>query len=141
MAEIPIGESGGIGGIPTKYLLMGAGGLLVAFLLLRQQSSGSGTPSTGNALGPNASLALGSLDTDLRQQAGDIQQLIQKQGTDLGTHLDAQAQALGGQITQVSNDNRAGADAQFQTIIDAFGREAGMTASIGQGLSNLGAYG
>lgn len=93
MAEIPVGSGGGgVGGIPTKYVLIGAGVLGVAALLLYQQrgggGGGDGSESVyGAPLGPNAALALGSLQTELMQQSGYLQELFTKQSDALGAQI------------------------------------------------------
>lgn len=99
MVDVPVGEgSGGVGGIPTRYLLLGAGGLVVAFFFLRGKGSGgsdaeTGPGSYGGGLGPNAALALGGLQSQVMQESGYLQELFTKQ-----------AQALGDQDQQQYDD-------------------------------------
>ena len=93
-----IGGSGGIGGIPTRYVIIGAGVLGVGAILLMQRRGGSGgaTDQTyGASLGPNAALALGSLETRLAQESGNLQLLMRDYRDELGEQLDAAAAGLG----------------------------------------------
>lgn len=101
MADINVGggAGGGIGGIPTRYVAIGAGVLGVGVILLMQRrGAGAGEQqSYGANLGPNAALALGSLETRLAQESGNLQLLMRDYRDDLGDQLDAAAAALGDQ--------------------------------------------
>lgn len=116
------GGGGGIGGIPTRYLIIGAGVLGVGVILMMQRGASTPAPndstqvSYGTSLGPNASLALGSLETEFRQAIGDTQQQLSDHFNDqtttitgdydsltaqllgLGTGLTTQVQAVGSQV-------------------------------------------
>jgi hypothetical protein len=131
-----------VAGIPTKYAVIGAGGILLAFFFLNRSKApvsprnadsvdvATGDTVYGQALGPNAALALGSLQTELMQQSGklqgqaqgyyeDITKAIADQGVSFGSslqaHYDAQAAhlsdigaSLGGQIQGVQQQVVAG---------------------------------
>lgn len=135
---IEVGGGGGggtIAGIPQKYAIIGAGALLVGGFLLWQKSSGGGGSSSGDpnstygaALGPNAALALGDLQTRLMQESGRLQEQISAGFSGVGgglaglsSQLDAAASALGDQgtlqQTQLFNylNSLAGGQADYVT--------------------------
>lgn len=104
MADVNIGGSGGggIAGIPTRYVIIGAGVLGVGAILMMQRrgaAGGDGEQSYGANLGPNAALALGSLETRLAQESENLQLLMRDYRTELGDQLDASAAALGDTVT------------------------------------------
>lgn len=81
------GGGGTIAGIPLKFVAIGAGALVVMYLLTRGKSGGSQDASGGvygPALGPNASIALGSLESTVRQNQGALEQLFSHQAATLG---------------------------------------------------------
>lgn len=103
MAEMEIGQpqSSGIGGIPTKYVVIGAGVLGVAAILLMQRGGGGGA-ATGDAQ-PTGSVSaqLSSVQQMQLEQFGELTKQLQSQGQQfsdsvagLGTHLDTNAAAL-----------------------------------------------
>lgn len=70
-------------GLPPRVLLIGGGALALAivFLLVKRQGSGSvaasGASTTApGSLTPDAAIALGSLESTLRQRSGDIEALL-----------------------------------------------------------------
>jgi len=116
------GQSAGgstIFGIPAKFVIIGGGAAALAFFLINRSGSSksadtgsSDSAVYGQALGPNAALALGSLETQVLQQSGKLQEQAQgyyDQMTgqlasgfgSLGTRLDTQAQNLSGIATGV----------------------------------------
>jgi hypothetical protein len=139
MADIDIGGgdggSGGVGGIPTKYLVMGGGALLVGGLLLYSQSKGGGGSSsqsagTNQTLGPNASIALGTLDTDLRQQVGDMEQLFTKQANDLAGSVGG----ISSQLTGVSGDLNTHLNDLATGQSQLYNQAAANSANLGQAI-------
>lgn len=141
MPDVPVGQpsGGGIAGIPTKWLLIGGGGAALAFLLLRKPSPTSSTPTGsdatyGQALGPNAALALGSLETQTLQQSGVIQEQLQKYFASMGdsisglsTHLDTQAAILGNQQEELKQGLITGVN---EIRGDISGQTAGLTGLL-----------
>lgn len=84
-----------------RYLLIGGGGIVVAFLFLRGKGGGEDRGQNsdtvtygGGTLAPNAALALGSLETQLMQQSGIIQDHADDLFDSLHSQLDTQASAL-----------------------------------------------
>ncbi len=117
MPPVPVGQpsgGGGVMGIPTKYLLLGGGGLALAFFLMQQRggapvASDPNAPTYGAALGPNAALALGDLSNRIGRESGLLQEQLQGYFGGLGdsisglsAHLDEQAGALSDQGTALS---------------------------------------
>ena len=108
----PGGGGGTIAGIPTKWLLIGGGAAVVAFFLIQKPgSSGGGSqqplPSDavyGQALGPNAALALGSLETQVLQQSGKLQEQQQGYYDQLSAQLSSGVGTLSSGISGVSTD-------------------------------------
>lgn len=102
MASLDIGggAGGGIGGIPTRYVIIGAGVLGVgAILLMQRRGGGGGEQQTyGANLGPNAALALGSLETKLAQESGNLQLQLRDYFEGVGDRFDAAADDLGDQF-------------------------------------------
>lgn len=151
MPEIEIGPSdgggGGVGGIPRKWLLIGAGGIGLAAFFLWQRSAGGGAGGgEGGAngtysgqLGPNAAVALGSLQTDLRQQSGLLQHQLADYFADVNTTLGGIGAAgassldlLGG----LSDDVQAGFAAQQQGLTGALGTITSGFGQVGAALQN-----
>lgn len=101
----PAGPSGGgtIMGIPTRWAIIGAGGAALALFLFTRKGSGGGQQQSGDiltggtygdSLGPHAALALGSLENQLLQQSGIIQEQSERWGDSLQSLLDSQATQL-----------------------------------------------
>lgn len=91
MPPIPVGSGGGgggstVAGIPTKWLLIGGGAAALAFFVLPRMGGGGSAKSGQNvgaddatygaALGPNAALALGDLQTRVLQESGYVQEQL-----------------------------------------------------------------
>lgn len=104
MPEPMSAPSGGstIAGIPTKYILIGGGAAALGIFMFMRKSPASASNDSdvttggqyGANLGPNASLALGSLETQLLQQSGILQDQAEKRYDSLQSSLDTQATHL-----------------------------------------------
>lgn len=135
MPTIPVGEGGGGGSpLPVKWLLLGGGGLLVAFLVMRGKSSGGGGGDVatgesiyGSALGPNAALALGGLQTQVMQESGYLQQLFTDQAAALGDQSQQQYTSLLDAIFGVGDQ---AADFNFWRTAQDRGAELNIRAAI-----------
>jgi len=132
MGSVNVGSPGGSGtvaGIPGKYLLLGLGGLGVAFLLLRSKG-GAASAGDGN-LQPASSTSgmLSSLQQLQLQQYGDITKLfsgVNDSIAGVSSHLDTQAAALGDVANGISTGfgtvgsqitaNQAEADRNFNNL-------------------------
>lgn len=129
----PSGGGSTIAGIPTKYVLIGGGAAALGlFLFMRKTPGGAATSNDsdvttgsqyGANLGPNASLALGSLENQLLQQSGILQDYSEKRFDSLQSTLDSQASQLsdsfGGvtdQLTHIYDYNRG----EQQTILGLY---------------------
>lgn len=138
MAEMVVGEqpSSGIGGIPTKYVIIGAGVLGVGALLLMQR--GKSAPTAPGDVQPTGSTSaqLSSLQQMQLEQYGEITKMFRAQGEQfdtalggLSTHLDSNAAALAAsvgltqqQITQLWNQTGSNQASLMQAIYQAFRR-------------------
>lgn len=141
MADLDIGGgAGGAGGIPTRYVIIGAGVLGVGAILLMQRRGGGGgeQQSYGANLGPNAALALGSLETRLAQESGNLQLLMRDYRDELGEQLDTAAAGLSdafaggvgrlsGQLGQLDEQS----DAYFSHLNNVIGQNKNLLLYFG----------
>lgn len=100
------GAGGGIGGIPTKYVVIGVGVLGLGAILLMQRSGGGGGGSGAVAspqLGPHATLALGSLESTERRQWGEMQELLKDWFGAQDDLINGGFDAIGGQLGGMSS--------------------------------------
>lgn len=142
------GSGGGIAGIPTKYLILGAGALGVAALLFMNRSGGGG-PATGNEpspqLGPNAALALGGLETRVLQESGRLQEQFADYFGDLSSIMDTRAGELNSRFDQFGSEisgvrdlvsaNSAQGQAALAQLADQLGRQIGAVGTQVGGIS------
>lgn len=156
MPELEIGSDAGgggdtIAGIPKKWAIIGAGAAVMGLFFFTMKGRSGGAAATAdpnaapNTLGPNASLALGSLENTLRQRSGEIEELFTKQGAaqtatlsslfgsgfaDLTTHIDTAADDLSNQAVNYASDR----EREFHALSGGLGTAYN---SLWQGINNL----
>jgi len=136
--------SQGIGGIPTKYLIIGAGVLGVGALLLMQRKPGAVDPNSGNVQPTGSTSAqLSSVQQLQLSQFGELTKLFQAQSDliqgqigGLSAHLDTQAGALSSAIQSSRDALAQGTNAQFAATTISQQNLAGMLWDLFQRASN-----
>lgn len=88
-------QSGGSLISNPRILLLGGGVLLVVVIfLVTRRSGGSGGGSTDELAPSNVGVALGSLESRLKETSGRLEQQIAQQGADIGQFSDATGTSL-----------------------------------------------
>lgn len=142
---------GGIAGIPTKWLLIGGGAAALAFVMLRNTGApaaggnndvATGQGVYGQALGPNAALALADTQHQILTQSGLIQDQLQhyfdaqaQQLSDWGTGITGAVSGVASQVTDVSSSITGLSghlDTQAQNLTSLLTQWGELNAAIGQ---------
>lgn len=98
---------------PRVLLVIGGSVLLAVVFLLVRRSSSTPEATSSDVAGPNAALAIGSLESRLKEGTGRLEELIAGQGT-----------SLSGQL--------GGLSGQLGSLGDALGDIGSMQLSLGQ---------